>query len=201
MKMAEGASRKNPGAGMLRARSPSWSRPGSGSWSLSFGSWLVVESDERTGGRAGGHPTRPGSARCHPLHVPRQPPDDATDPARHHASTRVLCAAQGQGDRGQGRASTPADRRSLDAVDDAPEGAKVRPGSPGDLSRTSVRCCPLLPPLPSLPTTPSWPPPCSAAPPVGRQKTLVPPRDLIDPPCRLWAVFEPRPLDILPCAE
>ena len=100
---------------------------------------------------------------------------------------RVLCAAQGQGDRGQGRASTPADRRSLDAVDDAPEGAKVRPGSPGDPSRTFARCCPLLPPLPSLPTTPSWPPPCSAAPPVGRQKTLGPFLDLIDPPCRLWA--------------
>ena len=62
---------------------------------------------------------------------------------RQHA--RALCTCTRARDRGQGRASTPAASPSLDAVEDAPEGAEVRAGSPGDLSRTSARCWGNLP--------------------------------------------------------
>jgi hypothetical protein len=57
---------------------------------------------------------------------------------RQHA--RALCTCTRARDRGQDRASTPAASPSLDAGDDAPEGAEVRRRSHGEQGRTSARC-------------------------------------------------------------
>ena len=76
--------------------------------------------------------------------------------------------------------------RSLDAVEDTPEGAEVRPGSPGDPDRTSARCCPLLPTLASSPATLYNPRSSSAR---RSEEEARPLLDLIGPPCRLWAAW------------
>ena len=214
---------KQPGPDVSPARSPLTRPPSSTLRSLDpiglldaltvpvpsrFG-WVVVvvrlsarcrvrRADGRPRGRAPDSPRLPVVTRDPVTHLRCN-----RSGAASRVRTCVVCSIGARGDRGQGRASTPADRRSLDAVDDAPEGAKVRPGSPGDPSRTFARCCPLLPPLPSLPTTRPHPhghhPAQQLRPSVGRRRlapswTSLTHRVGFGPP-------EPRPLEILPCAE
>jgi len=93
----------------------------------------------RSVGRSGGR--SPGSPGSHV--VARRPVARlrCKGSAASRVSTHVHCAhAKEQGTGGQGRASTPAASPSLDAGDDAPEGAEVRRRSHGEQGRTSAQC-------------------------------------------------------------
>ena len=107
--------------------------------------------------------------------------------AASRTAMSIVCSTRAR-DRGQGRASTPEASPTLDAGEDAPEGAEVRHGSHGDPARTSARCCPLLPTQPSsTPHTPGHHPLSSSA--RRSAEEVRPLLDLLDPPCWLWAVW------------
>ena len=99
---------------------------------------------------------------------------------------RALLAAHRQRTEGRAGRAHLLLARSLDAVEDTPEGAEVRPGSPRDPDRTSARCCPLLPTLPSSPATLYNPRSSSAR---RSEEEARPLLDLLGPPCRLWAAW------------